>query len=111
MATAVVAWTDFYESKYPTVSFTEERHKALVERVKKRHYNFSYPMFMNPYMTPVYQDGVKCELNKKQWDSVLADAYNEEPLGERLSPPDILTFKADGAIWEKEKFYHNMMGE
>lgn len=108
---AVVAWTDFYESKYPTVSFTEERRKALVERVKKRRYNFSYQLFMNPYMTPVYQDKVKCEITKQQWDSVLSDAYKDEPFGDRLTPPDVLTFKAQNAIWEKERFYHNMWGE
>ena len=34
----VIGWTAAYYSSYPTVEFTRERRKALVDRIKKRKY-------------------------------------------------------------------------
>lgn len=100
----VVAWCDSYNDDYPTVAFTAERQKALTERVKKRKYNFSYQMFMNPYTTPVYEDGAKCILTKQQWDDVLANAYGDQTMPIRCTPLDVLTIKKNDALWEKDKF-------
>lgn len=107
----VVGWTSCYEDRYPTVTFTPDRQKALVERVRKRRYNFSYSMFMTPYTTPVYNDGVKCLLSKAEWDRVLADAYGDDKMPVRCSPMDVLTLKRYEALWEKEKFMQEMAGD
>ena len=39
MSYSVIGWTDAY-GDYPTTPFTEERKKALVDRIRKRKYNF-----------------------------------------------------------------------
>lgn len=108
----VVAWCDNYNDNYPCATFTEERRRALVDRVKQRKYNMSYQMLsMNPYSTPVYQDGCRCLLSSTQWESVLSEVYDDNKRPPRFSPMDILTFKANDALWEREKFYREMAGE
>ena len=108
----VVGWTDSWNDSYPTATFTTERHKALLERVRKRKYNFSYQMLqLNPYSTPVYNDGTKCLLSKAEWDRVLADAYGDEKMPMRCTPMDVLTINRNGVLWEKEKFYNEMAGD
>ena len=42
MTLVVVGWTSPYDDVYPTVNFTPERKKALVERIRKREYNFTH---------------------------------------------------------------------
>ena len=107
----VVGWTDCWNENCPTVTFTNERRKALVERVKKRKYNYSYQLFMNPYTTPVYDDNAKCILTKSEWDNVLADAYGDDKLPQRCTPMDVLEIKKYGVLWEKEKFIQEVVGE
>lgn len=102
----VVGWTSCYEGVLPVVTFTEDRKKALVERIRKRRYVFNHQdhCFL-PFCCPVYGDGVICELNKAQFDSVMAEAYKEIPLGQRLLPQDVLTTPIkNGILYEKEKF-------
>lgn len=102
----VVGWTDCFAGKLPVVTFTEDRKKALVERVRKRKYNFNFTdhQFL-PYCCPVYSDKVVCELNKPQWDSVMTEAYKEIPRGQRLLPQDVITRPPkNGVLYEKEKF-------
>ena len=36
----VIGWTSAYFSNYPTVPLTKERRSMLVDRIKKRKYNF-----------------------------------------------------------------------
>lgn len=102
----VIGWTSCYEGNYPVVTFTLDRKKALVERIRKRKYVFNHAdhCFL-PYCCPVYEDKVVCELNKAQFDSVMAEAYKDIPLGQRLLPQDAITRPPkNGIIFEKEKF-------
>jgi hypothetical protein len=104
---SVIGWTDCYSGNYPVVTFTEDRKKALVERIKKRKYVFNHQdhCFL-PYCCPVYGDKVTCELNKAQWDSVMAEAYKDVPFGPRLLPQDAIDDKpVAGTLYEKKKFY------
>ena len=104
---SVIGWTDCYSGNYPVVTFTEDRKKALVERIKKRKYVFNHQdhCFL-PYCCPVYGDKVVCELNKAQWDSVMAEAYKDMPFGPRLLPQDAIDDKpVAGTLYEKKKFY------
>lgn len=101
----VVGWTDAYGSKYPTVSFTEERRKALIERIRKRRYNFNHFDHEMLGCAPVYEDKTICVLTKPQFDSVMSEVYKEIPRGQRLLPQDIITRPLkNGILYEKEKF-------
>ena len=102
----VIVWTDCYSGNYPVVTFTPDRKKALVERIRKRRYVFNHAdhCFL-PYCCPIYDDKVVCELNKAQWDGVISEAYKDIPLGQRLLPQDAITRPPkNGVIYEKEKF-------
>lgn len=102
----VIGWTDCYSGTCPVVHFTEDRKKALVERIRKRKYNFNHTdhSFL-PYCCPVYSDKVMCELTKPQWDSMMAEAYKDIPRGQRLLPQDVITnTPKNGILYEKEKF-------
>lgn len=102
----VVGWTDCYSGNCPVVTFTTDRKKALVERIKKRRYDFNYAdhCFL-PYCAPVYEDKVMCELTKQQWDDVMDEAYKEIPRSHRLLPQDVIARPAkNGILFEKEKF-------
>ena len=102
----VIGWTSAYDNIYPTVTFTEDRRKALIERIRKRNYSFNhFDHEMLPYGCPFYSDGVLCVLNKTQWDSVMNEAYKDIPLGERLMPMDVIKRKPiNSVLYEKEKF-------
>ena len=102
---SVIGWCDAY-SDYPIAPFTEDRKKALVERIRKRKYNFTYQSHQTiPYCAPFYNDKSVCVLTKPQWDCVMAEAYGDMPLGARLMPMDVITTKPkNGVLYEKEKF-------
>lgn len=102
----VVGWCDAYGSTYRTATFTEERRKALIERIRKRRYNFNhFDHEMLSYAAPFYSDKVLCALTKAQWDSVMAEAYGDSPRGARLMPIDVITRSPkNGILYEKEKF-------
>lgn len=105
--TAVVGWVDAWLSPYQTVSLTEERRKALVDRVRKRGYNFTYDSHQTlPYAAPFYKDNVLCVLNKQQWDSVMDEAWGDYPRGPRLMPIDVIQDSPKNSVlYEKKKFY------
>ena len=101
----VIGWCDAYGNVVPTVSFTAERKKALVERIRKRRYNFNHFDHEMLGCAPVYNDKVMCVLTKHQFDDVMAEAYKEIPRGQRLLPQDIITRPTkNGILFEKEKF-------
>lgn len=102
----VVGWCDAYGSNHPTVSFTNEHRKALIERIRKRKYNFNYTDHtMLPYCAPCYDDGTICVLTKQQFDSIMNEAWNDMPRGARLLPMDVITLPVtNGVMFEKEKF-------
>lgn len=106
----VVGWTDAYGRAVPTVTFTAERCKALVERIRKRKYNFNHFDHEMLGCAPVYDDKVMCVLTKSQFDKVMDEAYKDVPRGQRLLPQDIIDDKVvNGILYEKKKFY--MEGE
>lgn len=101
----VVGWSDAYGGAVPTVTFTEERRKALVERIRKRKYNFNHFDHEMLGCAPVYNDKVMCVLTKAQFDSVMDEAYGDMRRGPRLMPQDIITRPSkNGVLYEKEKF-------
>jgi hypothetical protein len=102
----VIGWTDCFSGRFPIATFTEDRKKALIERIRKRRYNFNFSdhQFL-PYCCPVYEDRVTCELTKPQWDSVINEAYKDENFPPRLMPMDVITIKPiNSVLYEKDKF-------
>ena len=87
----VVGWCGAWDGIVPTATFTEERKRALVERIRKRKYNFNHAdhEFL-PYASPVFDDKTTCVLTKPQWDSVMVEAYKDMSRGQRLMPQDII---------------------
>ena len=102
----VTGWTSAYFSSYSTTDFTNERRQALVDRIRKRKYNFNFFDHQNiDYCAPFYADEVICVLTKDQWNSVMDEAYRDEPFGPRLMPEDVIDrAPINGVIYEKEKF-------
>lgn len=102
----VVGWTGAWDGVVPASTFTKEKEKALIERIRKRKYNFNqFDHEMLPYASPVFNDKTTCVLNKTQWDRVMAEVYKDIPLGQRLMPQDVITRPAkNGILYEKEKF-------
>lgn len=102
----IIGWTSAYTTNLPTTPFSEPRKQALIECVRRRHYNFNH--FDHEYMdycTPVYEDYKVCVLNKAQFDEVMGLAYAEIRMGQRLMPSDVIKRQAiDGVIFEKEKY-------
>lgn len=102
----VIGWTDAYGGAIPTVTFTTDRRKALVERIRKRRYNFNHFDHEMLGCAPVYDDKVMCVLTKSQFDDVMSEAYKDMPRGQRLLPHDAIDDKiVDGVLYEKKKFY------
>ena len=106
MSKTVVGWVGAYISPYEIAPFTEERKKALVERIRKRRYNFTHQAHQTlPYCAPLYDDNVLCVLTKPQWDMTMAEAYGDMKLGQRLMPMDAITRPPkNDVLYEKEKF-------
>lgn len=101
----VIGWVDCWSSPYKQVAFTEDRKKALVERIRKRKYNFNYFDHEMLGCAPVYDDKTVCVLTKSQFDAVMAEAYKETPRGQRLLPQDVITRPPiNSVLYEKEKF-------
>lgn len=102
----VIGWSDAYGGAVPTVTFTTERKKALVERIRKRKYNFNHFDHEMLGCAPVYDDKVMCVLTKAQFDDVMSEAYKDIPRGQRLIPQDIIDDRViNGVLYEKKKFY------
>ena len=101
----VVGWSDAYGSAVPTTTFTAERKRALVERIRKRKYNFNHFDHEMLGCAPVYDDKVMCVLTKPQFDDVMSEAYKDTPRGQRLLPQDVIARPVkNGILYEKEKF-------
>lgn len=102
----VIGWTDAYLTSYPTVAFTNERRVALIERIRKRRYNFSHFDHEMLGCAPFYDDKTICVLTKQQLDSVMNDVYKDSPIGQHLTPYDVINDSpVDGVLYEKKKFY------
>ena len=107
MSKTVIGWTNAYTTQYKVVSFTEERKKAFIERVRKRRYNFNhFDHEMLDYTVPFYDDKVICVLTKPQFDDVMNEAYKDIPRGQRLLPQDVIEdVSHNSVLYEKKKFY------
>ena len=103
----VIGWCSFYDNTHPITTFTELHKRALVERIRKRKYNFGhFDHEMMSFCMPLYEDGTTCLLTKSQFDDVMAEAYKDIPRGQRLLPQDVIDDKiVDGVLYEKKKFY------
>ena len=102
----VVGWSDAYSGAVPTVVFTAERKKALIERIRKRKYNFNHFDHEMLGCAPVYDDKVMCVLTKSQFDDVMSEVYKDIPRGQRLLPQDAIDdVLVNGILYEKKKFY------
>ena len=106
MNQCVIGWTSLYPTVCKTSPFTEERKKALVERIRKRKYNFTFDNYQYlPYCCPVFEDNTICVLTKQQFDKVMDEAWGDIPVGKRLIPMDVITIPVkNGVLFEKEKF-------
>ena len=101
----VIGWAGAWDRVVPIVTFTAERKKALIERIKKRRYNFNHFDHEMLGCAPVYDDKVMCVLTKAQFDDVMSEVYKDIPRGQRLLPQDIITRPVkNGILFEKEKF-------
>ena len=106
MNQTVIGWTSCYEGVCPVVPFTDDKKKALIERIRKREYEFNHTdhCFLS-YCAPVYADGTTCELTKKQFDAVMNEAYKDMPRGQRFLPQDAIEdVPVNGILFEKQKF-------
>jgi hypothetical protein len=103
----VIGWTGAWDNIIPMSTFTKEKEKALIERIRKRKYSFNqFDHEMLPYASPVFDDKTTCVLTKTQWDNVMAEAYKDVPLGQRLMPQDAINDSpVNGILYEKQKFY------
>jgi hypothetical protein len=111
MIHTVVGWTDTYTSKLPTTPFSAPRKQALVERIRKRGYDFNFNdyQFLS-YCCPAYEDGKICILNKCQFDDVMNEAWKDMHRTQRLLPIDIINDEPiDGILFEKNKFKEQFM--
>lgn len=102
----VVGWTSAFLSSYPTVEYTKDRKKALVDRIRKRGYNFTHSdhSFLD-YAAPFYEDECICVLSKQEWDEALDEAYKDYPRGSRLMPEDAIDLDpVGGVLYEKSKW-------
>lgn len=102
----VVGWTSAYLSSYPTAEYTQERKKALIDRIRKRGYNFTHQAHQTLFYTaPFYSDECICVLSKLEWDEVLSEAYRDMPLGARLMPEDVIELQpVNDVLYEKSKW-------
>jgi hypothetical protein len=102
---SVVGWCDAYGSSVPVVTFTADRRQALVERIRKRKYNFNHFDHEMLGCAPVYADNCICVLTKTQFDSVMNEVYKDIPRGARLLPQDVIHKPPkNGILYEAEKF-------
>ena len=110
MSKTVIGWTDAYTTQYKVAPFDNDRKRALVERIRKRKYNFNHFDHEMLGCAPVYDDQMICVLTKDQFDNVMSIVYADMPRGQRLMPQDVIEdHPVDGILYEKKKFY--MEGE
>lgn len=102
----VTGWTSAYLSPYKTVEFTSERRKALVDRIRKREYDFTFDFHQfGSYGAPFYSDNVLCVLTRQEWDSVMEEAHKDRPRTARITPEDVINrMPVNDVLYEKEKW-------
>lgn len=106
MSNFIVGWVGAYDGNYPIATFSSERKKALVEKIRQRKYNFNFTdsQFL-PNCTPYYNDGKICILTKKEFDETMQEAWKDRLGGARLLPMDVINLPIKrGVLYEKEKY-------
>lgn len=113
MASTVIGWVSAYDKNHKTAPFTAERKKALIERIRKREYNFNhFDHEMMVYCAPYYDDNKYCILTKKEFDGMMNEVYKDEPRGERILPMDVIELEPEnGILFEKQKFKEQYGGD
>ena len=106
MSRIVIGWTDTYNNDLSIVPFTEDRKVALIERIRKRKYNFNFDDYQYlPYCSPVFDDNTVCILTKRQFDNVMDEAWKDMRVYQRLLPMDVIDIPVkDNVLYEKEKW-------
>lgn len=102
----VIGWVGAYMSGFEPETFTKEHKAAMVECIRRRHYNFTHAdhSYMD-YAAPLFDSGNICVLTKQQFDDVMDTVYSNIPRGARLMPEDaIKRSPINGAIYENEKY-------
>jgi hypothetical protein len=102
----VIGWVDCWTAPYEHDEFTSVHKQALIECVKRRHYDFGHQDHQNlPYCAPFFDNGKSCALNKYQWDEVIKEAYTMLPRNKRLLPIDAIKDSPyKDILFENEKF-------
>lgn len=103
---AVIAWVSPYTNQFEQTTYTQEKQEALVNRIRKRRYNFNHfdHEFMD-YCVPVFSDNTICMLTKSEFDKAFTEAYKDYDRGARLLPSDIEeAVKLNDVLYEKQKF-------
>jgi hypothetical protein len=102
----VIAWVGAYMSGFKPEPFTKEHKAAMVEVIRRRHYNFTHAdhSYMD-YSAPLFDSGKICILTKQQFDDVMDTVYANIPRGARLLPEDAIKREPiDGALYEKPEY-------
>lgn len=60
------------------------------------------------YCCPFFDDGYMISLNKKQFDEIMAEAYEEIPVGQRLLPMDAIKSKPINEVLFEKKSTQRM---
>ena len=102
----ILGWVDAYASPYKTESFTESHRAALIECIRKRHYNFNYnDMCFLPYGAPFFDTEKIALPSKAQFDEVMNAVYSTINRGVRLLPSDaIKRHPINEVLYEKSEY-------
>jgi len=101
----VMGWINPYTTQFERAEYDSKRKRALVTRIKKRHYWFTH--FDHEFMsvTPIYSDYKYCSLTKEELDEAFAEAYNDIDIDGRKLPQDVEdTVLYNEVLYEKEKY-------
>ena len=101
----LVGWSDILSS-HGTEYLTNTQKQEIVKTIRRRHYNFTYFDHQNmSYCCPFFDDGYMVVLSKKQFDDIMAEAYEEMSIGQRLLPMDAIKSKPiNEVLFEKEEY-------
>lgn len=101
----VMGWVDPYSTKFERTEYNEARKSALITRVEKRRYFFTFFDHEMMGIVPLYSDNKYCMLTKSELDEVFKEAYKDTNIESRKLPEDEEeTVWYNGTLYEKKKF-------
>lgn len=87
----LIGWTSAYVTDYKELPLTKEREQAIVEVVRRRHYDFTYnDMCYLPYCCPIFEDKTISMPNRSQWEQIMSKVYSNIARTHRLIPSDAI---------------------